>query len=84
MAHMTDNKPALGHPLFHLADALVGLKQRSRGRRETQKLLSLNDHMLRDMGVTRDQVHDALQAPASQDASEALQRLALQKRGPWM
>lgn len=84
MAYTTDNKAQLGHPLFHLAEALVGLKQRQRSRRETEKLLSLNDHMLRDMGVSRDQVNDALRAPASQDASEALRRLSLQKRGPWM
>ena len=84
MAYTTDNKAPLGHPLFHLADALVGLRQRSRSRHETEKLLSLNDHMLRDVGVSRDQVEEALQSPASQDASEALQRLALKKRGPWM
>ncbi len=84
MAHLTETRALAGHPLFNLADALTGLRQRARNRRDTRKLLELNEHMLRDVGFTRDQVQEALQAPASQDASEALRRLALQRRGPWM
>ena len=83
MAYTTDNKAPLGHPLFHLADALVGFRQRQSNRRETEKLALKSEHMLRDIGVTREQVQDVLSSPSSEDASEALRRISLERRGPW-
>lgn len=84
MAHITDNKPAFGHPLFHLADALVGLRRRSREKKGLTTLSGSDDHALRELGMTRDQVQDVLQARSSQDAADALRRLSLERRAPWM
>ena len=52
-------------------------------RRQMATLLVMDDHALRDMGITREDVHHARQLPLSVDAGEALNRIAL-SRGPNM
>lgn len=84
MAHMTDNKPAFGHPLFHLADALVGLRRRSREKPDLTPLPHPDDYALREFGMTDGQVRDILKSPKAQDAADALHRLSLERRAPWM
>lgn len=50
-------------------------------RRQMATLLSMDDHLLTDMGITRDDVHHARQLPLSLDAGDALTRIALGRRG---
>ena len=84
MAHITDTKPTFGHPLFQLADALVGLRHKMRKKGPLETLPQSDDHLLRELGMTRDQVSDVLNARTSQDAAQALHRLSLERRAPWM
>lgn len=84
MAYLSDSKAPSGHPLFDLANRLVWRSQRATERRGLKKMLDLDDHLLRDVGVTRDQVRRALNAPNAQDAATELQRLSLLRRTPWM
>ena len=43
-------------------------------RRDLTDLLSLDDHLLRDMGLTRDDIWQAVNLPADEDAGETLNR----------
>ena len=49
-------------------------------RRKLVRLLDLDDHMLADVGVTREDVRWALDLPFSHDPSLELQRRALRQR----
>lgn len=49
-------------------------------RRRLAPLLHLDDHMLRDMGITRDDVLRARSLPLSRDAGEELHRVMLSRR----
>ncbi|MGX1308601.1 uncharacterized protein YjiS (DUF1127 family) [Amorphus suaedae] len=51
-----------------------------RGRRSLRTLIDADDRMLRDIGVTRDDVRWALQAPAGQDPSSLLRIRAVSRR----
>ena len=84
MAFLTDTKTQSGHPLFNFADTLAKRASRFGQRKHLRRLLKLDDHLLRDIGVTRDQVLRTLEAPSSEDAATSLQRLSLSRPGPWM
>tara|TARA_R110002020_G_scaffold50844_11_gene144001 strand:- start:7679 stop:8026 length:348 start_codon:yes stop_codon:yes gene_type:complete len=60
--------------------ALAGLLRAYRGRRSLRTLIEADDRMLRDIGVTRDDVRWALQAPAGQDPSSLLRIRAVSRR----
>ena len=45
-------------------------------RRDLTDLLSLDDHLLRDMGLTRDDIWQAVNLPPDADAGETLNRAA--------
>ena len=51
-----------------------------RSRRKLTSLLDLDDHMLADVGVTREDVKWALDLPFSHDPGLELQRRALHQR----
>ena len=50
------------------------------GRHKLTSLLDLDDHMLADVGVTREDVRWALELPFSHDPALALQQRALRNR----
>ncbi len=84
MAYLTDTKAPTGHPLFHLADRLAKRTQVAAYRKSLARILKLDDHMLKDIGVTRDQVRRTLNAPRARDAEVELQKLSLMQYSPWM
>ena len=43
-------------------------------RRDLTDLLCIDDHLLRDMGLTRDDIWQAVNLPADEDAGETLNR----------
>ena len=56
------------------------LWQAYRNRRAVAHLLAFDDHMLRDIGVTRGDVHAAMAAPISDDPSHYLAGFAHERR----
>lgn len=71
--HTTRTSPGLGRALFTRLANLVR-------RRKLAPLLYLDDHMLRDMGITREDVLRARNLPLSRDAGEELNRVMLSRR----
>ena len=71
---------ASGHPIHHLANTLVNRLRQMRRRRGFTRLLDLDDHMLKDIGVTRGEVELAVQLPKSVDAATELRRMSLERR----
>jgi len=63
-----------------LATAALGLWRAYRGRRALHTLIEADDRMLRDIGVTRDDVRWALDAPTSQDPTAYLRLRAVSRR----
>ena len=49
-------------------------------RRQLVSLNEFDDHLLRDLGVTREDVHSVLRLPFLEDAGRELQRRALRNR----
>ena len=81
MSIIFDTERAIGgrHSLFArpfawIADAITHRSQERRNRTELSALLKLDDAMLRDLGVTRDQVTFVLGQPIGTDASAMLNR----------
>jgi uncharacterized protein YjiS (DUF1127 family) len=60
--------------LATLARAWAGARSRLRHRRDYARLLDLDDHLLADIGLTRDQAREAL-GPALPDRWTAATRL---------
>jgi uncharacterized protein YjiS (DUF1127 family) len=56
------------------------LWQAYRNRRAVAHMLAFDDHMLRDIGVTRGDVHAAMSAPISDDPSHTLAGFAHERR----
>lgn len=84
MAFLTDTKAPTGHPLFHLADRLTKRVQAQALRKSLTRVLKLDDHLLKDIGLTRDQVQRTLTMPPARDAETELHRLSLMQHAPWM
>lgn len=84
MAFLTDTNSQTGHPLFNFANTLAKRARRLGQRKQLRRLLKLDDHLLRDVGLTRDQVLRSLESTSSVDAATKLQRLSLSRPGPWM
>lgn len=49
-------------------------------RRTMTHLITLDDHMLRDIGITRSDIHMAATLPCSNDPTSRLRMLALERR----
>ena len=59
--------------------SLVTLYGNWRDRREVAKLARYGDKQLRDLGVSRDDVHWAMRQPLSQNARLALEELVFKR-----
>ncbi len=66
-----------GHPLTDLSNKLTARIAARRQRRQLKSLSHLDDHVLRDIGLTRGDVARTLSQPLSVDAHTELHRLAL-------
>lgn len=73
-------EPRAGHPIHGLAASLTERIARILRRRKFNTLLDLDDHMLDDIGVLRNEVVDASRLPLSVDAATALRRISLERR----
>ena len=72
----------LTHVLWHnpITDVFAWLNQRDAQkikRKKFNNLLDLDDQMLDDIGVTREEVQYASRLPLSQDAATELRRISL-------
>ena len=65
---------------MRIGNVLAGLLRAYRGRRALRTLIDADDRMLRDIGVTRDDVRWALEAPAGQDPTALLRIRAVSRR----
>lgn len=66
-----------------VAAVAMGVNARWRafyGRRTARQLLELDDYMLRDIGITRGDVHAALSSPTPTDPTVRLRILAVERR----
>ena len=81
MMFSTDTRSPMGHPLFALANALADRVKTQRGLRQ---MLALDAHLQRDIGVTPEKLRQAKDFPTSQDVSDHLRRVSLERPGPWM
>ena len=64
----------------HGASFLSRLFRNWRSRRRLARLRDLDDHLLADIGVRREEVDRALALPLTVNSSEALQRKARRRR----
>lgn len=62
--------------------ALVGMVESRIERAAFRRLLSVDDRILKDVGVTRGDVYWASELPINVNAGEALRRVSLQARRP--
>ncbi len=68
------------HPIVDLADKLSDRVRMRRERRELRALQDLDDHLLKDVGLTRDDLERTLNQPQAVDASIELHRIAYLNR----
>lgn len=69
-----------GHPLTRLVSSLADRARNHRRRRRFNRLLDLDDAMLKDIGVTRGEVQIASGLPLSVNAATELRRISLERR----
>lgn len=79
MTYFTDTS-TIGHPIANLSNKIKDLVQARQRRRRLRKMLDLDDHLLEDIGVTRAEVHMALDLPLSVNAATELYRMSLERR----
>ena len=83
---MTDlfrpSRATSGNPLNALARALEIRIGERRARKGISQMLDLDDHMLRDVGLTRNEIHRATHMPLSFDAATELHRISLARSRP--
>ena len=78
MTHLLrPSRTASGNALAHLGTALDKRIREARARRQMRKMLNLDDHMLRDLGLTRGDIRTATRMPMSVDAATELHRISL-------
>ncbi|MEO1536893.1 MAG: DUF1127 domain-containing protein [Pseudomonadota bacterium] len=80
MTHTDFGRTHSGDHIGTLSGALVERIARFRRRRRFNRLLDLDDQMLKDIGVTRGEVEIASAMPLSADAATALRRMSLERR----
>ena len=68
------------HLVFRGADRILKMLRAYSHRRAINRLLYLDAHTLRDMGITQGDVHSALSRRLTEDPSEHLQALAHERR----
>ena len=78
MTHLTQS--TFGHPIHDLAARLADRARQMRRRRGFTRLLDLDDHMLKDIGVTCGEVEIAAAKPLSINAATELRRMSLERR----
>ena len=69
-----------GHPLFALARNLAERRRNAVRRRTVKRLLDLDDRILHDIGVTRDEARRAAGQPLTVDPLAELYRSAHSRR----
>ncbi|MDJ0640984.1 MAG: DUF1127 domain-containing protein [Paracoccaceae bacterium] len=84
MIQNTTHNARTGHPLHQLSVSLAERIRQYRRRRGFRRLLDLDDHMLRDIGVTHAEVEIASNLPLSVDAGQELRRMSLERRRRYM
>ncbi len=77
---MNQSASRAGHPIQDLSNRLIDRIRQNRRRRGFKRLLDLDDHMLKDIGVTRGEVDIAVRLPKSVDAATELRRMSLERR----
>ncbi|SHO64209.1 protein of unknown function [Pseudoxanthobacter soli DSM 19599] len=63
-----------------VAKAIAAFLEAARNRREARALLTMDDCMLRDIGITRGDVHSALASAPRRDPTARLRILAVERR----
>ncbi len=76
----TTHTRGAGNPLFALARSLSDLRRHARHRRTVKRLLDLDDRILHDIGVTRDEARHAANQPLAVDPLMELHRSTLARR----
>lgn len=84
MTHTDFGRTHSGHPIQTLSGQLIERLRMIRRRRHFKRLLDLDDHMLKDVGVTRGEVEIASKLPLSVDAATELRRMSLERRRSFM
>ena len=76
-SHTTDTSAITGTKSRHwIMEVFSAIARLIRHRRETARLLELNDHYLADIGVTRGDVLRALNSSSLHDPTRELTRIA--------
>ena len=79
MTEATCNFPTrqnTGHPLFDLSNKLTARIRAKQQRRKLAGLMDLDSHALKDIGLTHNDVAQALNQPLSVDVNTELHRIA--------
>ncbi len=84
MTHTDFGRTHHGHPIQTLTGQLFDRIKRIRRRRHFNRLLDLDDHMLKDVGVTRGEIEIASKLPLSMDAATELRRMSMERRRRFM
>lgn len=80
MTHTDFGRTHTGHPIHTLTGQLIERLGQIRRRRQFHRLHDLDDHMLKDIGVTRGEVEIAGRMPLSVDAATELRRMSIERR----
>ena len=84
MTHFDIDRPHSGDHIGTLGAKLMERVREIRHRRKLKRLLDLDDHMLKDVGVTRGEIEVATNLPLSTDAATELRRMSLERRRRFM
>jgi uncharacterized protein YjiS (DUF1127 family) len=76
----TTHTRGAGNPLFALARSLSDLRRHAQHRRTVKRLLDLDDRILHDIGVTREEARHAASQPFGVDPLIELHRSTLARR----
>jgi uncharacterized protein YjiS (DUF1127 family) len=76
----TTHTRGAGNPLFALARSLADRRRNALHRKTVKRLLDLDDRILHDIGVTRDEARHAARQPLSVDPLMELHRTTLARR----
>lgn len=84
MTHTDFGRTHSGDHIGSLSGNLIRRIFEIRTRRRMKRLLDLDDHMLKDVGVTRGEIEVATSLPLSRDAATELRRMSLERRRRFM
>lgn len=80
MTHIEYDRALGGHPIHALSNSLLARLRQLGRRRKMKRLLDLDAHMLKDIGVTHAEVEIAVNMPLSVDAATELRRMSLERK----